>query len=42
MSLTDEDKQWIGERFEQVSTRIDQSYARIEQVETALPTEFHK
>lgn len=47
MSFTDEDKQWIGERFDQVHTRIDQihkridrAYARIEQVETALLTEF--
>ena len=35
MSLTDEDKQWIGEQ-------IRMCYERIEQVETTLLTEFHK
>jgi hypothetical protein len=39
MSLSDEDKQWIGERLDQVR---DQVTARIEQVETRLLTEFHK
>jgi hypothetical protein len=35
MSLTDEDKQWIGSLIERVE-------AKIERVETSLLTEFHK
>jgi len=35
MSLSEEDKQWIDGRLEEVN-------ARIERVETSLLTEFHK
>lgn len=50
MSLTEADKQWIAtlvtsqiERSEErVASRMEQVAARIEHVETALLTEFHK
>jgi ABC-type uncharacterized transport system involved in gliding motility auxiliary subunit len=37
--LTEEDKQWINERLEQISRRFEE---RLEKVETTLLTEFHK
>ena len=49
MSRSDEDKQWIGERLDQVGsrighveTRIEQVNARIGPVETRLLTKFHQ
>jgi methyl-accepting chemotaxis protein len=36
MSLTDEDKQWIGERLDQVNARIVQVNVRIEQVDARI------
>jgi citrate lyase gamma subunit len=39
MSLTNEDKEWIAGR---IDAAMQQTNARIEQVETALLTEFHK
>ena len=46
MSLTNEDKEWIAGRIDaamqRVAAGLEQTNARIEQVETALLTEFHK
>lgn len=39
MSLTDDDKRWIAAELSKVEERLD---AKIERVETALLTEFHK
>jgi hypothetical protein len=41
--LTQEDKQWIQERFEKVETSLRTEFTeRLEKVETTLLTEFHK
>jgi hypothetical protein len=41
--LTDEDKKWIaGEIAKQITASEERLGARIEKVETALLTEFHK
>ncbi|MGP8246634.1 MAG: hypothetical protein ACLQVN_19205 [Bryobacteraceae bacterium] len=37
--LTDEDKQWMLDRLDQMSQKFDQN---LERVETTLLTEFHK
>ena len=46
MSLTNEDKEWIAGKIDAamqyVTAGLEQTNARIEQVETALLTEFHK
>jgi hypothetical protein len=39
VSITDDDKQWISAQLERVETRLN---VRVEHVDTALLTEFHK
>jgi len=43
MALTDEDKAWIKGQLEQVVQQVNEQVdVRIERVETAILTEFHK